>query len=414
MAYALRIAMKRKALPQRWRWLAFVVELAGCSLIAQPEAPILQLLPTIDLPSFTLQIACQTGWYYTWQGSSDLSNWSSLSGVFADTEELRWTGSISTQLGPQFYRVKVNAPNTAVVTNYNGWKNAVLLNNGIVETVIVPAAGRVLQFRFLGSTNGPFWENRNLYGRTANSSSWNTEGSFGGDKAWPSPQSDWVWPPPLGFDGSSNAFSINHGVVTLVTPTNTIYAIRTSRVIELAFDEPVMRITTIFERTAPTSWTNKPVGIWVVTQAQDPVGCYVPVPSPSIFTNGYVQLGSGMPAQFRNTNGLISFIRDKGSDHKLGFDAGVIVWVGTNVSLRIEAPRLAGLDKSAYPDKGSSTEIYTYPSPTAPYVELELLGPLAKLQVGARMEFVTTYTLFSRTETKPDDEARKVLGLQQQ
>src|SRR6185369_6700734 len=105
-----------------------------------------------------------------------------------------------------------------VVTNYANWTNCVLLNNGAVEAVIVPGTGRVLQFRFLGTTNGAFWENRNLYGQTASPTSWNTEGSFGGDKSWPSPQSDWAWPPPTGFDGSPNQVLVTNGVVVLSSP----------------------------------------------------------------------------------------------------------------------------------------------------------------------------------------------------
>jgi hypothetical protein len=307
----------------------------------------------------------------------------------------------------QFFHAKVNRPNAVVVTNYFGWTNAVLLNNAIVEAVIIPAAGRVLQFRLLGSTNGPFWENESLYGRSATPSSWNTSGSFGGDKAWPSPQSDWGWPPPSGFDGSTNAVSLSNGVVTLVTPVDATYQIRTTRVIELGFDEPVMRIRTIFERTAATARTNNSLGVWVITQLRDPVRCFVPVPSPSIFPSGYTQLGTGLPTQFQQTNGFISFTRDRSASHKLGFDAGTLIWIGTNLTLRIDAPRVPGLPKASYPDNGSSTEIYT--SSGTPYVEHEFLGPLSLLPNGGRMEFVTTYILFQRVEADPEAEARRVL-----
>ncbi len=171
-------------------------------------------------------------------------------------------------------------------------------------------------------------------------------------------------------------------MVTLVTPVDNTYKIRTTRIIELGFGEPVMRIKTIFERTAATSKTNNPIGVWVISQTQDPVRCYVPVPTPSIFSQGYTQLGSGLPAQFRNTNGLVSFARNTATSHKLGFDAGTLLWVGTNVSLRLDAPRVPGLAKSAYPDGGSSTEIYTNPTQTAPYVEMENACPFGQTPRG--------------------------------
>jgi hypothetical protein len=310
-----------------------------------------------------------------------------------------------------FLRAKVNPPNRAEVTNYSGWTNAVLLNNGLVEAVIIPNAGRVLQFRFLGATNGPIWENLTMVGQTATPSSWNTEGSFGGDKAWPSPQSAWGWPPPAGFDGSPDEVSITNGVVTLTTPVDSAYQIRTIRTIELAFDEPMMRITTVFHRVASTPSNNNQLGIWVITQAQDPVGCFVPVSSNSVFAGGYHQLGTGLPPQFQNTNGLISFSRDPVASHKFGFDADSLVWVGTNLALRIDAPRIQGLPMTSYPDGGCSTEVYTNPGTNAPYVELECLAPLSLLQVGAQLQFLSTYTLFHRSESEPQAEVRKILNL---
>src|SRR6185503_4498168 len=191
----------------------------------------------------------QAGLFYTWQTSSNLTHWIPHESVYANSTTLSLSEPVSGLTATKFVRAKVNHPNTAVVTNYATWTNSVRLNNGLVEAVIVPQAGRVLQFRFFGSSDGAFWENRNLYGQTAMPTSWNTEGSFGGDKAWPSPQSDWGWPPPTGFDGSPCQVGVSNGVVTLISPEDPTYRIRVTRVIELKFDEPVLRIKTVFQRT---------------------------------------------------------------------------------------------------------------------------------------------------------------------
>ena len=302
----------------------------------------------------------------------------------------------------------VHAPNSAAFTNYHGWSNAVSINNGVVEAVVVPTDGRVQQFRFLGDTNGVFWENSALWGKTRSGFYPN----FGGDKAWPSPQSDWGWPPPKGFDGSIETVSFTNGIVTLVSPVDTTYNIRTTRIIELLSNEPVMRIRTIFERTAPTDMTNKSLGVWIDCQAAvtGDSRCYVPVPSPSIFPNGFTTNGSAqfttaLPAGYASANGLISFKPDS-RNHKLGFDGGTLVLVGTDLSLRVDAPRIPD---ATYPDGNSSTEVYTAGSS---YFELEMLGPLEKLPVGGQMEFVTTYRLFHRTEVGTDAEAQKILSSQ--
>src|SRR5262245_11596924 len=186
--------------------------------------------------------------------------------------------------------VKAEAPVVPflVRTNYHGWNDAIILSNGRVEAIIVPEIGRVMQFRFVGDPEGPFWENRELYGKAPdpNSKEWL---NFGGDKAWPAPQEDWdkktprAWPPPVGFDGVRNEARIDDRVVTLVSPVDPNYGIRVLRRIELDLDRPVMRISTTFERI---SGQPMQVGVWVVAQLKSPVSVYVPVPQFTRYREG--------------------------------------------------------------------------------------------------------------------------------
>src|SRR5450631_4110658 len=150
--------------------------------------------------------------------------------IFTDANK-HWTSGIVLLLWLAAASVQgqsVSAPVTAVVTNYHGWDNAVSLNNGVVEAIIVPTVGRVQQFRFAGDTNGALWENPRTLGRAPTGSGFYPK--FGGDKAWPSPQSEWGWPPPKGFDGTVNTVSFTNGIVTLVTPVDAVYGIRTTRI----------------------------------------------------------------------------------------------------------------------------------------------------------------------------------------
>src|SRR5689334_11093934 len=102
---------------------------------------------------------------------------------------------------------------TIARTNYQGWPDSLVLRNSEVEAVVVPAIGRVMQFRFIGEP-GVLWENPALLGRvmTSGVEDWKTTewANFGGDKAWPSPEASWKawttresWRPPPGFDGTS-------------------------------------------------------------------------------------------------------------------------------------------------------------------------------------------------------------------
>src|ERR1044072_8879640 len=132
-----------------------------------------------------------------------------------------------------------------VRTNYHGWTNSILMSNGRVEAVIVPAIGRVMQFRLAGEEDGPFWENRALDGKAPDpeSKEW---GNFGGDKTWPAPQSEWertasrAWPPPAAFDSMPVETKEDGFVVTLISSVDPHYGIRTYREISLDLRRPVM------------------------------------------------------------------------------------------------------------------------------------------------------------------------------
>jgi hypothetical protein len=391
---------------------AIMAVFSGGSLMGQPTPPTVQLALPDSVTNFVFSTSAQQGYFYTMESSPDLTNWTNLTPLYGGAATVSWTNPIPAPPSTQFFRARVDPTNMAVITNYHGWTNAICLTNGLVEALIVPKAGRIMQFRFAGATNGPFWENTNMYGKTSTTTNWNTTGAFGGDKSWPSPQKNWNtggWPPPYGFDGEPYSYGITNGVVTITSQVDSTYQIQVTRTIQLLFGQPVMQVNTVFYRVS--GLYGNYLGVWTITQVSDPVGIYVPVPSPSIFApNDYFQQGSGLPPNYNNVNGLISFTRDPNNQYHLGFDAGSLAWVGTNWAMRIDGPRVAGLPASSYPNSGCSTSVYTNPNPV-PYVELECFGPLVNLTRYQTVAFTTTYTLYNVTEPTPDAEARLILGL---
>ncbi len=291
--------------------------------------------------------------------------------------------------------------------NYQGWPDAIVLSNGVVEAVIVPAIGRVMQLRFAGEQEGPFWENDKLRGTKPDSASadW---ANFGGDKAWPAPQANWPqiisrgWPPPGGFDGMPMEAVVEGSAVILVSPVDPGFGIRVRRRIELQPDRPVMTITTCYEKiSGPPVET----GVWVITQVKDPVAVYAILPAATHSAAGYVRQSDELPANFKLADGLIALTRDPKKNHKIGALAGSLVWVGHAELLRIDSALISG---GKYPDDGSSAEIYTNLDPLA-YVELEILGPLTRMVVGDKIERLSTYTLEHRTQDDPAAEVRRLL-----
>ena len=301
-------------------------------------------------------------------------------------------------------------PRSVQHIDYKGWPNSLLLSNGLLEAVVVPAIGRVMQLRFAGERDGPFWENPMI---GAHTTATDAEGwaNFGGDKAWPSPQADWEhiarrsWPPPAGFDGQPMEAAIDGpAAVTLASPIDAGYGIRVRRRIELSPDRPIMTVTTTYERVAGAPIE---VAVWVITQLKNPVVVSAPLGEASGKGTGYEPQSDELPAGLHVADGLLSLTRDPRQNHKIGMRAATLVWIGTTEMLRIDSALVAG---AKYPDDGCSAEVYTNADPL-PYVELELLGPLASLAVGESIERVSTYTLGRRTEKDPATEIKRLLAV---
>lgn len=298
--------------------------------------------------------------------------------------------------------------------DYRGWAESIVMESSRVEVIIVPAIGRVMQFRFKGE-EGPFWENEALWGKSPDAASpeW---GNFGGDKTWPSPQSKWplrtprAWPPPPAFDSMPVKAEVRRGRVTLLSPVDPDFGIRTEREIRLDADHPRMTIITTYEQVTepshvpPAGGTNR-VGIWIITQLSHPEAVFIPVGSAEDRGAGYVLQSDTPPLALTNRGGLLSLARDPSEPHKIGTRAGTLLWVGARETLRIDSPRIPG---APYPDDQSSAEVYTSRNP-ASYVELEMLAPLQEMKVGQRYSQTNVYTLARRTEPTPEAEALKLL-----
>lgn len=296
-------------------------------------------------------------------------------------------------------------------TNYHGWNDAFVLRNSEVEAVVVPAVGRVMQFRFIGEP-GVFWENPAQLGRIVigDVEEWKTTDwvNFGGDKAWPSPEGSWndwtkraTWRPPPGFDGTAYQGRIEGDAVILTSAEDPFLGIQVVRRVELS-GRTALRITTEFEKRSGEAIT---CGVWVVTQLNEPVRLFAAVPPKSIFNRGFVLLSQRTPPSLKMDQGFLALERDKTGNYKIGLDSEQLLWVGEKFCLRVENPRQA---RMIYPDRGSSTEIYTSPDPLK-YIELESLGPLKQLKVMDRLRETVTYQIFRRTEPTPEAEARTIL-----
>jgi hypothetical protein len=287
-------------------------------------------------------------------------------------------------------------PVTIQSVPYHGWPDSLQMSNGQVVAIIVPAIGRVMQFRFAREERGPFFENRALDGKPPdpNATEWV---NFGGDKTWPAPQEDWPkltprkWPPPPTFDSVPLKAEVKSSQVELVSPVDPHYGIRTRRMIRLEPGAPVMTIRTIYEKVQGDPVR---VGVWVITQLGEPDKAGMILPPKSQYPEGYNKQMEVLPKDLKREGRLLSLKRDPKNQTKIGSDASTLVWMDKDFYLQIDSPGVPGAD---YPDQGSSAEIYTNPDPLQ-YIELETLGPLHTMKVGDRIERSNRYTLLLRTE----------------
>ena len=296
---------------------------------------------------------------------------------------------------------------TVTRLTYHGWPDSVRLSNGVVEAVVVPQIGRIMAFHLAGHPEtDPVFENPDWRGKTVADADAATWATFGGDKLWPSPQSDWprhnvrAWPPDQAFDGDPEVAQVVPGGVRLVTPVSVAFAARATRTITLRPGQARLYIAQTLTKdpdaaspeTLPAGLTDEqagrlrrdgfPVGIWSITQTRGDGVVYLPLSPASRFPRGYSAGDSTAPAPFFTVQGgLLRITRDPRDSHKVGTDspAGWMASLyGGDTLFSEHSPYRAG---APYPDGGTPAEVYTNGGATA-YIEMELLGPLAPLTHG--------------------------------
>jgi hypothetical protein len=286
--------------------------------------------------------------------------------------------------------------------DYHGWRDCYVMTNGIVEAVVVPAIGRVMQFRFVGQDGGVFWENRELDGMRAQSGSeWM---NFGGDKAWPAPQEDWQrvagrsWPPPAMFDSVSMTARIQEHELILSSPVDRSYGVQVLRHIAMRSGASVMSVTT---RYCKVSGPAVDVGVWVVTQLRDPLRVFALLPEEP---DSFRQITDQAPMGLRKDGRLLSFRRDPTHNIKIASDGSSVLWMDDEYVLLIDGYSASSTDNRC------TTAVYTNMDPMQ-YVELETEGGVEQLSIGEHLDLTNTYTLAHRSVKDETAAAHRSFGL---
>jgi hypothetical protein len=308
-------------------------------------------------------------------------------------------------------------PGNVEAVDFHGWQ-AMALRNGRVEVVVVPSIGRIMSLAFAGDggASDPLWRHGQLGPALApDENGWI---NYGGDKAWPAPQTDWErmvgkgWPPPVTFDArAQTAAVVNESEIEMLSPVDPAYGLRVRRTVRLYSGD--LFVDTVYEKVegAPVR-----VAIWTITQLASPDRVFALLPARSAFPGGHRSLLPAPPKDLRVDGRLLSLVRDTAEKTMIASDADALLWIGPGRVLAIEnvgtyvsagelwRPTEAGAARAG----GAHAQIYTSSDGAEPYVELELLGPLVDLAPGQRAMMKVRYRLMRREQTDPFTEAQRV------
>ena len=302
---------------------------------------------------------------------------------------------------------------------YQGWEQAVEIDNGDIRVVVVPAIGRIMHYGFVGGEN-ILWSDPQYHGQVLPNGKPNLdeEGefawtNFGGDKVWSNEQSEFEkinghsWPPDHAFDGGAHEAELLHDGVRITSPVSEYNGARSIREIRVRAGGSRVDILQQIEKVAkaadeslePLRYT-----IWNVTQIRTPEQTFYPLNPHSHFDLRFHPFGFAVSAAMRNftIKGDIGiFIPDPEESQKTGADsdrwlAGIV----DDVAM-VEFFRRDGTQR--FPDGGLSAEVYTCPD----YTELELLSPWVYLEVGETLEHPIAWELFPLPEGLTTPDARR-------
>ncbi len=269
--------------------------------------------------------------------------------------------------------------------NFPAWR----FSNAHLEAVVVPALARVMHFGRPGSRNWMWMDPRCLTGDHVEPSPdpWL---NWGGDKTWLSPQADWSrltgqgWPPDPAWGhpvtGRHEAEPLPDGGLRVIGPVSRATGLRVRR--DYHLDGAGWVTTQIVENLeGPTHVC----GIWSVTDIALPDATYFVPAAQSAYPRGIFEFEGCVAPELTAIGGLlIGDGKSLSRKTKFGFDSPVAALAarfGDEVLVqRAECP--SGEYPDGLPEAGLSVEYYDSGPISCPFAEMELLGPLVRLERG--------------------------------
>lgn len=283
--------------------------------------------------------------------------------------------------------------------NYKGWPNSYRLSNGIVDLVVTTDVGpRIIRFGFVGGDN-EFKEYKDLLGKTGGDE-WRI---YGGHRLWHAPEAD---PRTYFPDDLPVRLEPHTDFVRLIQPTETTTGIQKEMDVRLSPSEARVEVTHRLRNTNPWAVELAPWALSVMAAGGKAI---IPLPPRGTHPEALLPVNTVTLWAYtdmsdpRWTWGRKYVMLRQDSQARTPQKAGVMVvdgWAAYARNGHLFVKKFDYVEGALYPDFGCTVEAWTDPD----MLEVETLGPLARLEPGAAVEHVEQWFLF-RDVPVPEDDA---------
>jgi hypothetical protein len=202
-----------------------------------------------------------------------------------------------------------------------------------------------------------------------------------GSTLWPSPQSEWNWPPPMVLDREPYSFKINNDSITLTSGCDPVSGLQLTKEFISGKENSVKLSYKIINQAEKT----KKVALWEVSRVQKGGLLFYPKGNSAIgkkcFPNAEVSI----------MDGIIWFDATdcNGREHKLNYGDGEEGWLAYLIDSRLFIKKY--LDSKPEEQAPGEGEVSFYIDSTSNFIELELQGRYKELLPATTLNFETIW-----------------------
>lgn len=286
--------------------------------------------------------------------------------------------------------------------DYKGWKDCWEISNPVVRLVVVPQiGGRIMEYSIDGEN--AIWQNEREIGKVSGEDVGKIWRNYGGHKAWNAPQSRSTTDLDFFYDSMPAQVEPLTGKTGLRITCAPIEHLGYQIIREVVLSDNTSHVR-VTERMRNVSSHEVRWSVWGVTQVPVPCWMIFPLKENSSFATGWNVI---YPAKQTLTQikrvGNTGFLQYDNKTENWATDAmgGWMAYMrGQLAYTKHWSTPLVGV---SYPDSGCDASFYTCNKDyLGGYAEMEVMGPITKLQPGQETELIEDWFLTRLNQSAKD------------